>query len=82
MARVNVYEHVNVRTPCECLYTCENSSFTQRQRYTNVRANGEARAQMCKCGILRATRHYNLCTVDGSSGSATNNFVLITSHFE
>ncbi len=31
-----------VRT-CKCSYTCENSSFTQRQRRTNVHASGEAR---------------------------------------
>ncbi len=37
---------------CECSYAYENSSFAQRQRYTNVRANGEARARMCKCGII------------------------------
>ncbi len=31
-----------VRT-CECSYACENSSFAQRQRHTNVRASGEAK---------------------------------------
>ncbi len=30
-----------VRT-CECSYACENSSFAQRQRRTNVRASDEA----------------------------------------
>ncbi len=28
---------------CECSYACENCSFAQRQRRTNVHASGEAR---------------------------------------
>ncbi len=28
---------------CECSYACENSSFAQRQRHTNLRASTEAR---------------------------------------
>ncbi len=32
---------LRVRT-CKCSYACENSSFAQRQRHTNVRARDEA----------------------------------------
>ncbi len=41
-----------VRT-CECSYARENSSFSQRQRHTNVRASGETRHKhVCVNAVL------------------------------
>ncbi len=46
-----VYEHVN-----QCSYACENSSFAQRQRHTNVRASGEVRHEHERVNAVLDTR--------------------------
>ncbi len=39
---------------CECSYACENSSFAQRRRHTNVCASGEARHEhKCVNAVLQ-----------------------------
>ncbi len=65
---------------CVCSYACENSSFAQRQRHTNVPVSGEARRE-CVNALLHVTIQIHKalqCTTNGANGASLFDFGFCT----